>query len=181
MRTGDIAPDFRLPDHLGNVRSLSKLLVDGPVVLFFYPAATSPVCTAEACHFRDLGGAFESFGAQRVGISTDTTGKQSHFALQRSFDYPMLADTDGVVAEQFGVRRGGPLARLRRRKDIGRSRSHSARSSMNSARFSMIRQLLSVKRTTFVIDTNQVVRLVVRSERSHVHADKSLDYLRYLS
>lgn len=174
MRTGDIAPDFRLPDHLGNVRSLSKLLVDGPVVLFFYPAATSPVCTAEACHFRDLGSAFESFGAQRVGISTDTTGKQSHFALQRSFDYPMLADTDGAVAEQFGVRRGGPLARLRRRKDISRSRSHSAR-------FSMIRQLLSVKRTTFVIDTNQVVRLVVRSERSHVHADKSLDYLRYLS
>ncbi|WP_072803333.1 peroxiredoxin [Rhodococcoides yunnanense] len=174
MRTGDTAPDFRLPDHTGSIRSLSELLDSGPVVLFFYPAASSPICTAEACHFRDLGRAFEALGAQRVGISTDTRDKQSHFALQRSFDYPLLADSDGSVAEQFGVRRGGWLTRRRRRKEIERGKSHAVKRGP-------IRQLLSVKRTTFVIDRNRVVRLVVASERSNVHADKSLDYLRYLS
>lgn len=174
MRTGDIAPDFRLPDHDGKVRSLTELLACGPVVLFFYPAASSPVCTAEACHFRDLGRAFDSLGAQRVGISTDTTDKQSHFALQRSFDYPLLADSDAAVAEQFGVRRGGWFARRRRRKEMSRRRTHAAERGM-------IRQLLSVKRTTFVIDRNRVVRLVVTSERANVHADKALDYLRYLA
>lgn len=174
MRTGDIAPDFRLPDHEGNVRSLGDLLARGPVVLFFYPAASSPICTAEACHFRDLGRAFDALGAQRVGISTDTTDKQSHFALQRSFDYPLLADSDASVAGQFGVRRGSWLTRRIRRKEGAGRRSHSAKRGI-------VRQLLSVKRTTFVIDRNRVVRLVVTSERAHVHADKALDYLRYLS
>lgn len=174
MRTGQLAPDFRLPDHEGNIRSLDELLDKGPVVLFFYPAASSPICTAEACHFRDLGRSFDALGAQRVGISTDTTDKQSHFALQRSFDYPLLADSDGSVAEQFGVRRGGWWMRRRRRKEIERGKSHAAKRGM-------LRQWLSVKRTTFVIDRNRVVRLVVTSERAHVHADKSLDYLRYLA
>lgn len=174
MRTGQIAPDFRLPDHEGNIRSLSELLDRGPVVLFFYPAASSPICTAEACHFRDLGRAFDALGAQRVGISTDTTDKQLHFALQRSFDYPLLADSDCGVADQFGVRRGGWWMKRRRKKEIERGKSHAARRGL-------IRRLLSVKRTTFVIDRNRVVRLVVTSERAHVHADKSLDYLRYLA
>ncbi|MET0199944.1 MAG: peroxiredoxin [Rhodococcus fascians] len=174
MRTGQTAPDFRLPDHEGNVRSLGELLARGPVVLFFYPAASSPVCTAEACHFRDLGRSFEALGAQRVGISTDTTDKQSHFALQRSFDYPLLADSDASVAGQFGVRRGGWLMRRRRRQEISNRSSHAAKRGI-------LRQLLSVKRTTFVIDRDRVVRLVVTSERAHVHADKALDYLRYLA
>lgn len=174
MRTGQTAPDFRLPDHEGTTRSLSELLAKGPVVLFFYPAATSPICTAEACHFRDLGRSFEALGAQRVGISTDTTDKQSHFALQRSFDFPLLADSDASVAEQFGVRRGSWFARRIRKKEIKSRSSHAARRGI-------IRQLLSVKRTTFVIDRNRVVRLVVTSERAHVHADRALDYLRYLS
>ncbi|MDJ0392844.1 peroxiredoxin [Rhodococcus sp. G-MC3] len=174
MRTGQIAPDFRLPDHQGRVRSLSELLDNGPVVLFFYPAASSPICNAEACHFRDLGRSFDALGAQRVGISTDTTDKQSHFALQRSFDYPLLADSDCAVAEQFGVRRGGWLMKRRRRQEIKRGRSHAVKRGY-------IRRLLSVKRTTFVIDRNRVVRLVVTSERAHVHADKSLDYLRFLA
>jgi peroxiredoxin Q/BCP len=174
MRTGQIAPDFRLPDHEGNIRSLGELLDNGPVVLFFYPAASSPICTAEACHFRDLGRSFDALGAQRVGISTDTKDKQVHFALQRSFDYPLLSDADCSVADQFGIRRGGWLMRKKREREIKRGKSHAAKRGY-------IKQLLSVKRTTFVIDRDRVVRLVVTSERAHVHADKSLDYLRYLS
>lgn len=174
MRIGDTAPDFRLPDHTGKIRTLSALVEPGPVVLFFFPAASSPICTAEACRFRDLGHDFAELGAQRVGISTDAGDRQLHFAMQRSFDYPLLSDADGSVAEQFGVRRGGWLARRRRRREFDSRRSHAAKRGA-------VAQLLSVKRTTFVIDRSRVVRMVVSSERGHVHADKSLEYLRYLS
>lgn len=174
MRIGELAPDFRLPDHSGEMRRLTEMLEAGPAVLFFFPAASSPVCTAQACHFRDLGRAFDAFDAQRIGISTDTTDRQLHFAMQRSFDYPLLSDAEGVVSEQFGVRRGGWLMRKRRLRDLERGNSHAADRGM-------LTQLLSVKRTTFVIDRRRVVRMVVRSERGPVHADKALEYLRYMS
>ena len=174
MRIGHTALDFELPDHSGELRALTDLTASGPVVLFFYPAANSPICTAEACHFRDLGSEFERLGAQRVGISTDTRDRNHHFALRRSFDFPLLSDADGAVGEQFGVRRGGWFTRRRRLRELEGGRAHAAGRGY-------VRQLLSVKRTTFVIDRHRVVRMVVRSERGHVHATKSLEYLRYLS
>jgi peroxiredoxin Q/BCP len=105
MRAGDTAPDFELPDEDGTPRRLSELAADGPVVLFFYPAAMTPGCTAESCHFRDMKAEFESVGAQRVGISADQVEKQKRFSDKHSFDYPLLSDPDGAVATQFGVRR----------------------------------------------------------------------------
>src|SRR3954453_12355017 len=113
MISGEKAPSFPLCDHAGRARTLSALLFDGPVVLFFFPLASSPICTAQACHFRDLSSEFAAVGAHRVGISTDTVDRQAHFAQQRSFDYPLLSDADGVVSELFGVRRGR-FAKLRK-------------------------------------------------------------------
>src|SRR6201991_2013492 len=80
MKTGDTVADFELPDQTGTPRKLSALLSDGPVVLFFYPAAMTPGCTKEACHFRDLAGEFAAVGANRVGISVDPVAKQAKFA-----------------------------------------------------------------------------------------------------
>lgn len=88
IRPGDRAPDFELPDQTGTSRSLSSLLTGGPVVLFFYPAAMTPGCTKEACHFRDLAGEFADLGAIRVGISTDAVDKQAKFSDSQRFDYP---------------------------------------------------------------------------------------------
>jgi peroxiredoxin Q/BCP len=105
MDKGDLAPDFELLDEDGNPRRLSDLAADGPVVLFFYPAAMTPGCTAESCHFRDLGAEFAALGAQRVGISADAVAKQKRFSDKHDFDYPLLSDPDGAVATQFGVRR----------------------------------------------------------------------------
>jgi len=105
MDTGDQAPDFELPDEDGVPRRLSELAADGPVVLFFYPAAMTPGCTAESCHFRDMKAEFEAVGAQRVGISADQVAKQKQFSDKHEFDYPLLSDPDGSVATQFGVRR----------------------------------------------------------------------------
>lgn len=105
MKPGDLAPDFELPDDEGTTRSLGEFLKNGPVVLFFYPAAMTSGCTAESCHFRDLAKEFAEVGAQRLGISPDTVEKQAQFSTMNSFDYPLLSDPDGVVATQFDVRR----------------------------------------------------------------------------
>ncbi|MDD7936812.1 peroxiredoxin [Actinomycetospora lutea] len=105
MKTGDTAPDFELADDTGTRRSLSALLADGPVVLFFYPLASSGGCTQESCHFRDLAGEFAAVGARRVGISADSVEKQHAFSSANSFDYPLLSDPDGAVARQFGAKR----------------------------------------------------------------------------
>src|SRR5256885_12643129 len=107
MQVGDEVPDFELPDETGTPRRLTDLLADGPVVLFFYPAAMTTGCTKESCHFRDLKAEFEALGAQRVGISRDTVEKQKQFSDKHSFDYPLLSDVDRTVATQFGVKRGG--------------------------------------------------------------------------
>ncbi|MDX8149420.1 peroxiredoxin [Lentzea sp. BCCO 10_0061] len=123
MKPGDLAPDFTLPDQDGADRKLSTLLEDGPVVLFFYPAAMTSGCTAQSCHFRDLAKEFEEAGAQRVGISMDDVAKQKEFAELNGFDYPLLADVGGDVAEQYGVRRRfGPIPVKRHTFVIGAGR-----------------------------------------------------------
>src|ERR1700760_4625602 len=105
MKRGDRVAEFELPDQTGAVRSVTSLLADGPVVLFFYPAAMTPGCTKESCHFRDLAGEFAAAGGQRVGISFDTVDKQHQFSEKHGFDYPLLADPDGKVAAMMGVAR----------------------------------------------------------------------------
>jgi peroxiredoxin Q/BCP len=173
MIAGEKAPDFTLYDHTGQPRALSALLSEGPVVLFFFPLASSPICTAQACHFRDLSNEFAAVGAQRVGISTDTVDKQAHFAQQRSFDYPLLSDADGVVSELFGVRRGR-LANLRR-SVVARE---AARGGRHTRRRGLLARLLPVRRTTFVIDADRTVLKVVSNEvRASVHADQTLWFL----
>ncbi len=173
MIVGEKAPNFTLNDHTGRPRTLSTLLADGPVVLFFYPLASSPICTAQACHFRDLSNEFAAVGAQRVGISTDTVNRQAHFAQQRSFDYPLLSDADGTVSELFGVRRGR-FAKLRRSVAAREASRHSK----HTRRRGLLARLLPVRRTTFVIDTDRTILKVVSNEvRASVHADQALWFL----
>lgn len=153
MDKGDLVPDFTLHDHKGEARSLAEFTASGPVVVFFYPAAMTPGCTMESCHFRDLAAEFAAVGAQRVGISADPVDRQREFAETNGFDYPLLSDPDGAVARLFGVRRKlglpGPLAALRTR------------------------------RWTFVIGADRRVLEVVKSEtRMEAHADRALEVLR---
>ncbi|MEU9706132.1 peroxiredoxin [Streptomyces sp. NPDC047981] len=114
MNVGDIVEDFTLPDETGTPRSLSGLLADGPLVLFFYPAAMTAGCTAEACHFRDLAAEFRAAGAQPVGISSDSVARQQEFADRHSLGYPLLSDPEGTIRERFGVTRGFSLAPTKR-------------------------------------------------------------------
>lgn len=110
MHTGDVVEDFTLPDDTGTPRRLGELLAEGPVVLFFYPAAMTYGCTKESCHFRDLRQEFQALGAQPVGISTDPVAKQRQFTETHTFGFPLLSDAEGTVAQAMGVRRRfGPL------------------------------------------------------------------------
>lgn len=111
---GDKAPDFELPDETGTPRRLSQMLTSGPVVLFFYPAAMTPGCTAESCHFRDLESEFKEVGAQPVGISADPVEKQKRFSDRYSFGYPLLSDSGRDVAASYGTKRNFSLAPTKR-------------------------------------------------------------------
>ncbi|MGI5451795.1 peroxiredoxin [Streptomyces sp. CA-249302] len=114
VNVGDRIDDFELPDETGTPRTLSGLLADGPVVLFFYPAAMTSGCTAEACHFRDLAGEFAAVGARPVGISGDSVERQQEFAGKNTLGMPLLSDADGTIRERFGVKRGFNLAPTKR-------------------------------------------------------------------
>ncbi|MFF1284691.1 peroxiredoxin [Streptomyces sp. NPDC058299] len=133
LAAGDRAEDFALPDETGTVRRLSELLAGGPVVLFFYPAALTPGCTAEACHFRDLAAEFAAVGARPVGISGDGVDKQREFTGRHRLGMPLLSDTDGTVRERFGVRRGfspAPTKRVTFVIDTDRTVLHVVRSEL---------------------------------------------------
>jgi peroxiredoxin Q/BCP len=114
IEVGPEVEDFVLPDESGSGRRLSELLAEGPVVLFFYPAALSRGCTAEACHFRDLTAEFAAVGARPVGISGDSVERQQEFAGRHTLGFPLLSDEDGRVREMFGVKRGFPVAPTKR-------------------------------------------------------------------
>ncbi|SCX42939.1 peroxiredoxin Q/BCP [Klenkia marina] len=114
MKTGDVAPEFELPDQDGVPRRLSTMLQSGPVVLFFYPLASSGGCTTEMCTVRDEAAQFAEVGAQRVGISQDSVAKQKAFADAHGFDYPLLSDADGAVCSAYGTNRGWKAAPVKR-------------------------------------------------------------------
>ena len=109
LQVGDIAPEFELADQHGERVSLSTLLADGPIVLFFYPKAMTTGCTKESCHFRDLASEFAQLGATRVGISADRVDKQAQFDDKHQLGYPLLSDPDRKGAGRFGVKRMGPI------------------------------------------------------------------------
>jgi len=114
MQKGDVAPDFKLNDQEGHERTLSTMLLNGPVVLFFYPAAMTKGCTKECRHFRDLSSEFAALCAQRLGISMDGVTKQAEFTTKNDLDYPLLADVDGDVAQLYGVKRSLDLLKVKR-------------------------------------------------------------------
>ena len=102
-------PDFTATLDDGSTATLSQLLAGGPIVLFFYPKAFTPGCTAESCYFRDLAAEFAEAGAQRIGISRDDVATQARFRREHNLDFPLIADEDGSIAQIFGAKRLGPL------------------------------------------------------------------------
>jgi len=107
LKIGDIAPDFELQDQSGNIVTLDQAAADGSLILYFYPADFSPVCTAEACAFRDSFAGVSSVGAQVVGVSPQSVSSHRRFSKSFSIPFPLLSDPRKKAIKAYGV--DGPL------------------------------------------------------------------------
>ena len=113
LNVGEVIDDFSLPDADNQTRSLSEFLARGRVILYFYPADFTPVCTAEACAFRDNFAGVEEIGVQIVGVSPQSAGSHRRFTDRYDLPFPLLSDERKSVIKQckaegpfgFGVRR----------------------------------------------------------------------------
>jgi thioredoxin-dependent peroxiredoxin len=102
LEPGDQAPDFTLSDQHGDPVSLSALR-GKTVVLYFYPKADTPGCTAQACGVRDHRADYERAGAVVLGVSPDPVKRVAKFDDKYGLGFPLLADEDHAVAEAYGV------------------------------------------------------------------------------
>lgn len=102
MAVGDFAPDFSLADQDGVTQTLSSYRPHW-VVLYFYPKDDTPGCTTEACKFRDDYVAATKLGAEILGVSIDSPESHAKFTKKFGLPFPLLADTDGKVARQYGA------------------------------------------------------------------------------
>ena len=99
---GTFAPDFSLPDHGGETRSLADYRGRW-VVLYFYPKDDTPGCTTEACNFRDSPHSLEKFGVVVLGISKDSVASHAKFAAKYQLNFPLLSDEAHTVIAAYGA------------------------------------------------------------------------------
>jgi len=102
LKIGDKVPNFTVNDQDGNAVSLSDF--NGKkLVVFFYPKASTPGCTTEACNLRDNYAELQSKGFELLGVSADSEKRQTNFKNKYEFPFPLLADENKEVIEAFGV------------------------------------------------------------------------------
>lgn len=146
IKPGDKAPDFKASDEQGNTISLSDYK-GKKLVLFFYPKASTPGCTAEACNLSDNYERFQKQGYDILGVSADSQKRQANFKNKYNFPYPLLADEDKSVIEAYGV--WGP------KKFMGKEYD-------------------GIHRTTFVIDENGIIEGVISKVKTKDHTSQIL-------
>ncbi len=146
LKAGDNAPNFSAKDQDGNVHEL-KDFKGKKLVVFFYPKASTPGCTAEACNLRDHWGTFQDKGYEILGVSADSPKRQQNFKNKYELPFPLLADEDKSVIEAFGV--WGP------KKFMGKEYD-------------------GIHRTTFVIDEEGKIEEVISKVKTKAHAEQIL-------
>jgi peroxiredoxin Q/BCP len=146
LQEGNQMPAFSGLTHLGNPIS-NQDYKGKKLVVFFYPRANTPGCTAEACNLSDNYAALQAAGYEILGVSADSINKQASFANKFSFPYPLLADEDHVAIKAFGV--WGP------KKFQGR-------------------EYEGIIRTTFVIDETGTIVRVINKVKTKDHAAQIL-------
>lgn len=103
LKPGSRAPEFVLPDQDGNDVELSDLLTDGPLILYFYPADFTPVCTKEACAFRDMFDDLRSVGLTVAGISPQDPESHRRFRDEKNLPFVLLSDEDKTAIRMYDV------------------------------------------------------------------------------
>ena len=146
LKIGDKAPSFEAKDNAGNTIKLTDYS-GKKLVLFFYPRASTPGCTAEACDLRDNYQSFLSKGYEVVGASADTAKKQQNWIDKHALPFPLLADEDKSVITAYNV--WGP------KKFMGKEYD-------------------GIHRTTFVIDENGMIEDIILKVKTKAHAAQIL-------
>ena len=149
LKVGDKVPEFTTVDQNGNTISLS-LLIGKKTIIFFYPRANTPGCTAEACNLRDHYQELKTLGFQLIGVSADNPKKQKSFSNKHELPFTLLADEEKVVIGAFGV--WGP------KKFQGRVYD-------------------GIHRTTFIVNKEGVVDKVISKVKTKEHAAQILSEL----
>ena len=103
LEIGSKAPEFVLPNDEGGETSLSDLLQDGPLILYFYPADFTPGCTKEACSIRDIHDDIQSVGLQVAGISPQDVESHQKFRDKYGLPFRLLSDPDKVAIKMYDV------------------------------------------------------------------------------
>lgn len=103
LAIGQPAPNFALADEAGVMVTLASLLASGPVVLYFYPADFTPVCTAQACMFRDWTEELSAAGVRVVGISPQGTASKQKFKAKHTLGFTLLADPEKKAIAAYGA------------------------------------------------------------------------------
>nr|WP_299344823.1 thioredoxin-dependent thiol peroxidase [Allomuricauda sp.] len=147
LKVGDKVPDFSSKDQDGNTINLSDYK-GKKLVVFFYPRANTPGCTAEACNLRDNYELLQEQGFELLGVSEDSQKKQANFKNKYEFQFPLLADEDHTVIETFGV--WGP------KKFMGKEYD-------------------GLHRTTFVLDEEGIIERVIDKVKTKDHAAQLLN------
>ena len=147
LKEGDKAPDFKAEDQDGNTITLNDY-IGKKLVLFFYPKASTPGCTAEACNLNDNYEAMSAKGYNILGVSADSKKRQQNFRNKYDFKYPLLADEDKEVIEAYGV--WGP------KKFMGK-------------------EYEGIHRTTFIIDENGMIEEVIQKVKTKAHAEQIME------
>lgn len=146
LKVGDAAPNFEAKDQEGNTIKLSDYS-GKKLVLFFYPKASTPGCTAEACNLSDNYQVFINKGYDILGVSADSAKRQQNFINKYELKFPLLADEDKTVINAFGV--WGP------KKFMGKEYD-------------------GIHRTTFIIDEKGIIEEVIAKVKTKAHAQQIL-------
>ena len=147
LKVGDKAPDFTVNDQDGNSIS-SKDFKGKKWIVFFYPKANTPGCTAEACNLRDNYKKLQKEGYELLGVSADSEKRQKNFKEKYDFPFPLLADENKEIINGFRV--WGP------KKFMGR-------------------EFDGIHRKTFIIDENGIITRVIDKVKTKDHAAQILD------
>lgn len=103
LKAGQKAPDFVLENDRGEEVSLSGLLKNGPLILYFYPADFTPGCTAEACSIRDIHSDIQSVGLQVAGVSPQDADSHKRFREKHDLPFELLCDPDKIAVKLYDV------------------------------------------------------------------------------
>jgi peroxiredoxin Q/BCP len=146
IKDGDLAPNIQVQSDNGEPFNLESLR-GKKVVLFFYPRASTPGCTVEACEFRDTIREFEKRDAVVLGISPDTGKAQDKFKQQQGLPFTLLCDVDKKVAQAYGV--------FKEKNMYGK-------------------KVMGIERTTFLIGEDGTIRKIFSKVKPAGHAEQVL-------